>query len=88
MEITGQRSGKRKMEPFGYLLRPGYRPAIYLNAKKMMQGGRGQMGYATKFDHYHFAAVHGKGKYGDYFDGKSMTSNCTTDLLKKRKSRD
>ena len=46
-------------------------PAIYLNAKKMAQGGRGQMGYATKFDHYHFgAAVHGKGKYGDYFDGK------------------
>ena len=46
-------------------------PAIYLNAEKMAQGGRGQMGYATKFDHYHFgAAVHGKGKYGDYFDGK------------------
>jgi len=46
-------------------------PAIYLNARKMAQGGRGQMGYATKFDHYHFgAAVVGKGKYGDYFDGK------------------
>jgi mono/diheme cytochrome c family protein len=29
------------------------------------------MGYATQFDHYHFgAAVVGKGKYGDYFDGK------------------
>ena len=46
-------------------------PAIYLNAKKMAQGGRGQMGYATNFDHYHFgAAVVSKGKYGDYFDGK------------------
>ena len=49
----------------------GTGPAIYLNAKKMAQGGRGQMGYATKFDHYHFgAALFGKGKYGDYFDGK------------------
>ncbi len=46
-------------------------PAIYLNAKKMAQGGRGQMGYATKFDHYHFgAAVISKGKYDDFFDGK------------------
>ncbi len=46
-------------------------PTIYLNAEKMAQGGRGQMGYATQFDHYHFgAAVLGKGKYGDYFDGK------------------
>ena len=46
-------------------------PAIYLNAKKMAQGGRGQMGYATKFDHYHFgAAVISRDKYGDYFDGK------------------
>ena len=46
-------------------------PTIYLNAEKKAQGGRGQMGYATQFDHYHFgAAVLGKGKYGDYFDGK------------------
>ena len=46
-------------------------PTLYLNAEKKAQGGRGQMGYATQFDHYHFgAAVVGKGKYGDYFDGK------------------
>ena len=46
-------------------------PTIYLNAEKKAQGGRGQMGYATKFDHYNFgAAVVSKGKYGDFFDGK------------------
>lgn len=46
-------------------------PALYLNAKKMAQGVRGQMGYSTNFDHYHFgAAVHDKEEYGNFFDGK------------------
>jgi len=45
-------------------------PAMYLNGKLVGQGRRGQMGYATNFDHYHFGAgLLGKDKFGDYFDG-------------------
>lgn len=45
-------------------------PVFYLNGKKMAQGKKGQMGYATKFDDYHFgAAVLNEYKNGDFFDG-------------------
>ncbi len=45
-------------------------PALYVDGKHVAQGQRGQMGYATNFDHYHFgASLLGKDKFGDYFDG-------------------
>ena len=67
--VQGVRKGQWNHVVISYGQATG--PTIYLNAEKMAQGGRGQMGYATQFDNYHFgAAVLGKGKYGDYFDGK------------------
>ena len=43
---------------------------LYVDGKKVAEGTRADLGYATSFDNYHFgAAVLGKGQFGDYFDG-------------------
>ena len=43
---------------------------MYLDGKLVGKGPRAWLGYATRFDNYHFgAAVLGKGEFGDYFDG-------------------
>ena len=54
--VQGVKKGKWNHLVISYAQATG--PAIYLNAKKMAQGGRGQMGYATKFDHYHLFYLH------------------------------
>tara|TARA_B100001093_G_scaffold38481_2_gene32919 strand:- start:954 stop:4169 length:3216 start_codon:yes stop_codon:yes gene_type:complete len=43
---------------------------FYLDGEKILEGRKGQMGHATKFDNYHFgAAVLGGDKVGYFFDG-------------------
>ena len=70
MEITG-RGVEKKNGTIWLSPTPGYRPC-HLSEREENEAGRTRSdGIRNQFDHYHFgAAVHGKGKYGDYFDGK------------------